>query len=108
MIGKHTMTVEPVRDADNSLPQTHGHFAWQTDAPQRHLAMRLPCGHVANLPVEGPRAWQWNGDENKPSLTPSIFCKSKLVKTEQPDGSVERSNGDCWHGYMTEGRLVSV
>ena len=28
---------------DNVLPDAPGRFSWQTDAPQRHLAMRLPC-----------------------------------------------------------------
>jgi hypothetical protein len=37
----------------------------------------------------GPKVWGWNGDEEKPSLTPSIHVLGK------------------WHGYLTNGRLTS-
>ena len=35
--------------------------------------------------------WEWDGDEDRPTLTPSIGCGP----------SEERD----WHGYMTRGRL---
>ena len=37
----------------------------------------------------GPRVWGWNGDAEKPSITPSIHAVGQ------------------WHGYLTNGRLVS-
>lgn len=37
----------------------------------------------------GERVWGWNGDEEKPTLFPSILTP------------------DQWHGYMTAGRLES-
>lgn len=37
----------------------------------------------------GPRIWAWDGNEDKPTLTPSIHCTG------------------IWHGYLTNGRLVS-
>lgn len=55
----------------------------------------LPYGgwhHIAvvNGPAGGNRVWGWNGDREKPTLTPSI-----------------RAGTDDWHGYLTAGRLVS-
>jgi hypothetical protein len=82
-----------MRISDDTLPINIGDFSWLTASGVRHLAMLLPCGHHANLPVEGDRRWQWNGDEDAPSLTPSILC----------------CPGDCnWLGYMTVGALRSV
>lgn len=37
----------------------------------------------------GPRVWGWNGDEEKPSITPSIHVLNK------------------WHGHLTNGKLIS-
>ena len=42
------------------------------------------------VPAHG-HAWEWDGNEDKPSLSPSIACGT-------PKGSY-------WHGYMTAGRL---
>jgi hypothetical protein len=38
----------------------------------------------------GIAQWDWNGDRDKPTFSPSINC-----------------NG-CWHGYIEAGRCVSV
>lgn len=37
----------------------------------------------------GPRVWGWNGDEEKPTLTPSIHAPNQ------------------WHGFLRAGRLES-
>lgn len=57
------------------------------------------CGDVATCsvrPIGEPKAagsgpsWEWNGDEEKPTLTPSILS------------AIDR--GGCgWHGYLTDG-----
>jgi len=41
-------------------------------------------------PAGGPRVWGWDGNEEKPTLTPSIHAP------------------DQWHGYLRAGKLVSV
>lgn len=38
----------------------------------------------------GIAQWDWNGDRYKPTFSPSINC------------------GGCWHGYIENGRCVSV
>jgi hypothetical protein len=39
--------------------------------------------------------WQWNGDVNKPTITPSINC------IKEKDG---KPTGGCgWHGFITNG-----
>ncbi len=62
----------------------------------RHINIWLPG--VANpdaLQIQrgnephGPRVWGWDGNEDMPTLTPSIHAPGQ------------------WHGYLTKGRLVS-
>lgn len=47
------------------------------------------------LPIVGPNAWQWNGSKEAPTLTPSILVES-----------VPNWN-DGWHGFLTDGKLVT-
>jgi hypothetical protein len=44
-----------------------------------------------------PATWQWNGNKEAPTLTPSI-----LVWGNGKDKSA------TWHGYLREGKLVTV
>jgi hypothetical protein len=48
------------------------------------------------LPLQGEGAWNWNGDKESPTLTPSI-----LVHGSQ-------GQQDKWHGFLTNGKLVSA
>ena len=38
---------------------------------------------------DGPRVWAWDGSQERPTLTPSIFAPGQ------------------WHGWLRNGRLVS-
>jgi len=38
----------------------------------------------------GIAQWDWNGDRERPTFSPSINC------------------GNCWHGYIENGRCVTV
>lgn len=74
------------------------HFNKQKDGDQQYDVMWYvcPCGcgsvgciHVGiNTKPEnvgGRATWNWNGDKNKPTLTPSIDHKNN------------------WHGFLTDG-----
>lgn len=42
-------------------------------------------------PINAP-TWDWDGNEQEPTLTPSINCNG---------------NGGCgWHGFMKAGKLI--
>jgi hypothetical protein len=64
-----------------------------------YIVLRRPDGSNGGaIPIKrGPNqsgaAWGWDGDREKPTLTPSIWWKS----------------GDAreWHGWLRAGRLVS-
>lgn len=73
-----------------------GEFWWSGD-PVGRLTFVCPCGcgsigsvAVAPNPLDrggNHPVWQWNGDLDKPTITPSIQFLS----------------GCKWHGYLTEG-----
>lgn len=83
-----------------------GDFAWDTDlpgataeekaAPHRTLYLHVPgAGHWSAWPVhrggtDGPRVWGWDGNEDKPTLAPSLWHQG------------------VWHGHLLAGYLKSV
>lgn len=58
------------------------------------LVAKLPGGHFAKCPVDGSRGWQFNGDLQKPNMTPSILVSNLR-------------HGELWHGWLRDGRFVS-
>jgi hypothetical protein len=68
-----------------------GSAEWSRDEDEKpqSLIFICPCGcrKVRSVPVAGDRAWQWDGNLESPTLTPSI----KII-------------GECgWHGFLTNG-----
>jgi hypothetical protein len=65
----------------------------------QYFCMVLPSGQrcsiplrpvpQADMPINGGHSWQWDGNEDKPTLTPSV----NVV--------------DHWHGWVKAGRLES-
>ncbi len=81
-----------------------GSFAWvfnPHEHNQRYIVLRLPCPNhpLAILPVHRPGEvpvggkhayWQWNGNEDTPTLSPSILHHSV----------------PSWHGHVDAGVMV--
>ena len=51
----------------------------------------VSCSHAHVVPFRGANAWSWNGDSDKPTLTPSL--------------RVNDGYGTCCHLNVTEGKL---
>lgn len=67
----------------------------QLDGEVAGIAFRCPCGcgYESWLPIKpDERGWQWDGDFEAPTLTPSILQSGLPCK---------------WHGYLTAGEFVS-
>lgn len=67
-----------------------GEFEWSLDAAGMKVGLRIACPgckSVCATPFQGPVAWQWDGNEEKPTITPSI------------------NHVGCWHGWLKEGVL---
>ena len=73
-------------------------------AEATHIAICLYG--VRNLPLRAPGrvqdgpAWSWDGDAERPTLTPSILCR-----IDRMDGSPPV---EVWHGWLRAGVFVSV
>lgn len=60
------------------------------------VAFHCPgCETHHALPVEGPRAWSFNGDYNAPSLQPSILVNAGRRNPTMP----------LCHLYVTDGKI---
>lgn len=69
----------------------------------RYLSFKCPgCGEVHTIPITGPRAWGFNGDLAKPTLTPSILCRYHAFneQTEQYD----QLTSVC-HSFVRDGQI---
>jgi hypothetical protein len=45
---------------------------------QGHIWFQCPgCNIAHGIPVDGSRGWSWNGDGDKPTVTPSILCTAE-------------------------------
>lgn len=79
-------------------PPGHGAYyvAASVDGPAGLLFACPACSRVCSIAFhnfDGHPAWSWNGDQAKPTTTPSIV----------------HSEASCgWHGYLTAGRFVSL
>lgn len=79
-------------DAKNkSLPAGSAQWIRNEAGSVRSLAFTCPCGcgDISGIPIApAERGWNWNGNEELPTLAPSI------AKT---------GSGCHWHGYLTNG-----
>lgn len=81
-----------------------GDFCWDFDFPElggkredltHFLYLHLPgeqhlgCIQVKRGPAGGDRVWGWDGNEERPTITPSIWHKG------------------VWHGHLQNGRFNS-
>lgn len=76
-----------------------GHICYVVDAPDGNIVglnFGCPCGcgrvYGATFKPHKPTGgWDWNGDREKPTLTPSLGCYE------------DRGSAYHWHGYLTAG-----
>lgn len=61
-----------------------------------HIVFDCPgCASIHMLPVTGPRAWGWNRDLERPTLTPSIFVNVGGSNPAEP----------ICHSFVTDGKI---
>lgn len=93
-------SIPAVLVADADAGRAHGPGAYWFDDERRVLQGILPGGHGFSCPYEGPGAWNWDGNRESPTLTPSILVN--IIWGE------EEELIELWHGYLTAGQFVSV
>lgn len=87
------MDIQGTRKTSYSECHQPGDFYWSPSNDPHRISMLCPCGcgNLIGAKVKGEGAWQWNGDLDKPTLSPSIRVLS----------------GCCWHGYLIDGIFKS-
>ena len=78
-------------------PGATAHILFVCPKGQR-CAVLLGPTHVPRPAPDALCVWAWNGDKDRPSITPSIDCVA--VKDGEPTA------GCGWHGYITDGRFA--
>lgn len=58
-----------------------------------------------HLPLDVPHGWKWNGNADKPTLTPSI--KISVNKPNDIDPPEKWPEIELWHGHLRDGRMES-
>lgn len=70
-----------------------GEFQIVPDGELHRLYMVLPSDTICIIPIrrgnETKGAWAWDGNEQAPTLSPSVWQKG------------------CWHGWIRAGRMES-
>ena len=72
------------------------------DKGEEMILMILPCDDPKQPPrgvnistkPQHPHCWKWDGNVQKPTLTPSLLA-------------IGQNNEQLWHGYLRAGRFVS-
>jgi hypothetical protein len=70
------------------------------------------CNQNHGVPVDGSRGWSWNGDGDRPTISPSILCTwDWSAKPKQVCHSFIRDGrweflGDCTHALA--GQTVEI
>lgn len=54
------------------------------------------------MPVEGPQAWGFNGDDALPSFTPSLLVRGRVWRGV---GGPENVDEYVCHSFVTNGRI---
>jgi hypothetical protein len=83
-----------------------GHFYWQVsdDLTEIHLWMKLPRqdndeGSACIIPIrpapEDMPSWGWDGNIERPTLTPSVFQDPRNPQSPHH-----------WHGWIRAGQMV--
>lgn len=95
--------------ADSKIAGSFTYSDEDGDGKPSYMFYSCPCGcgSIGALQLHGPHAakakdehpyWEWDGNREKPTLTPSIRHSTY----------VNGVNVEHWHGYLRSGRFVSV
>lgn len=67
------------------------------------------CQAVHGVFVESPNQnanWQWNGDEDKVTLSPSVSVTYNGTDADQIDEDGRRTPAAICHSFITDGKII--
>lgn len=80
----------------------------KSDLYESRLIFFCPgCKSEHAIPVDGPRAWQWNGSIDSPTLSPSILRKCGPWGDESvlPEDFDPKTRMSICHSFVKEGKI---
>lgn len=93
----------PVEDMDFDGPVPPGAFEFYSDREgglDAGILFGCPCGcgqmHSVAVRSEHRPKWEWNGNRERPTLTPSILIYQVAETTGE-------KIGEHWHGFLADG-----
>lgn len=105
------MEVKANRVSGNEQLQNPGDYYFDLDpvGECHYIFIFCPCGKCdrtyrmqlpVNTGIKQDRAWLWDGNEDCPTLTPSIL---RRVDTQENTEYEIKGHKCDWHGYLTQG-----
>ena len=93
-----------VDDIDCDGPVAAGEFVYFSfHGPDAGILFGCPCGcgEMKSVSFRSERRplWQWDGNREKPTLTPSI----NILQLDDAGNRI----GEHWHGWLTAGEFLS-
>jgi hypothetical protein len=61
------------------------------------------CGEYHSVPVSGPKAWGFNGSDERPTFTPSILVRG--TRCDWVDGKPVNPRPAVCHSFVRDGRI---
>lgn len=87
-----------VADLPFDAPAGHTQFRRAGDGKITGMAFGCPCGCGRTYGATWrPGGWSWDGNEQAPTVTPSLGCYPAGESLVGPDGTYH------WHGYLRAG-----
>ena len=72
-------------------------YLWLRYPEEGHLRGETISIPIANNPLSNGACWQWDGNHEAPTVTPSIRILG------YPQGAPDR-----WHGFLKSGKLINA
>lgn len=76
-----------------SVPGAIAFSGNETGIKRMRFCCPCGCGKIGTVRFGGPQNWAWDGNQNAPTITPSI--------------DFENGRPGAWHGYLTAGEWVT-
>ena len=83
-------------DWDDLAAGKKGDFYFHHDETYITIRYGDEVMEVVTIPLKGSAAWQWNGNKDNPTLSPSILIRGN------------HGAPDIWHGFLRDGKLIEA
>lgn len=84
------------KDWDDLIAGSKGDWYFHHDESYITIRWGVDVMDVVTIPIQGPNAWQWDGNRESPTISPSIAIRGG------------EGMPDLWHGFLQGGKLIDA